>query len=97
MHEEESYKATTLNEMLGVAVGTICAWASSYREHGEAGLKDKLRSKAGKAKLPIPVRDKIVELKRKLPELGCKKISQLLRRPLFLQASPVTVRRKLHE
>jgi len=43
------------------------------------------------------VKTKVVELKRRHPELGIQKISQFLRRMLFLPVSRETVRRTLHE
>jgi transposase InsO family protein len=48
-------------------------------------------------KLPLPVRGKIVEIKKQEPLFGVKRISQLLRRVFFLKASPETVRRRLQE
>jgi transposase InsO family protein len=43
------------------------------------------------------VKTKVVELKRDHPDLGIQKISQFLRRVLFLPVSRETVRRTLHE
>jgi hypothetical protein len=47
-------------------------------------------------KLPVPISDKIIELKQQNPTFGIKRISQLLRRWVFLPASPETVRQHLH-
>ena len=48
-------------------------------------------------KLPVPVREKIVEIKKREPFFGVKRISHLLKRVFFLSASPETVRRTLQE
>jgi hypothetical protein len=62
---------------------------SLYLQLGEAGLQP-AASWAREPKLPSAVRDKIVELKKQEPAFGIKRISQLLRRWFFLQASPET-------
>jgi hypothetical protein len=62
---------------------------SLYLQFGEAGLQP-AASWAREPKLPSAVRDKIVELKKQEPAFGIKRISQLLRRWFFLQASPET-------
>ena len=49
----------------------------------------------GGRKLPGPVREKIVEIKKPEPLFGVKRISHLLKRVFFLSASPETVRRTL--
>jgi len=48
-------------------------------------------------KLPGPVREKIVEIKKQKPFFGVQRISHLLKRVFFLSASPETVRRTLKE
>ncbi len=51
----------------------------------------------GARKLPAPVVEKILDLKRQNPWWGIKRISQVLRRMFLLKASPETVRKNLHE
>jgi transposase InsO family protein len=46
-------------------------------------------------KLPGPVREKIVQIKKRSPLFGVKRISHILKRVFFLSASPETVRRTL--
>ena len=48
-------------------------------------------------KVAAAVKTQVVELKRRHPDLGIQKISQFLRRVLFLPVSRETVRRTLHE
>ena len=83
---------------MGVGRSTLTKWNRLYRDQGEAGLQPKpiLRSPA-QPKVAPAVKTQVVELKRHHPELGVKKISQLLRRMLFLPVSRETVRRTLHE
>jgi transposase len=72
----------------------LSRWISLYRQFGEAGLQPAACS-AREPKLPLAVRDKIIEIKKREPAFGIKLISQLLRRWFFLQASPETVRQTL--
>ena len=83
---------------MGVGRSTLSKWIRLYRDQGEAGLQ----SKPSPAEPPRPkvapaVKTQVVELKRRHPELGIQKISQFLRRVLFLPVSRETVRRTLHE
>src|SRR4030066_45918 len=59
------------------------------------GVEFKLRCGQWGRKLPGPVREKIVEIKKREPLFGGKRISHLLKRVFFLSASPETVRRTL--
>jgi hypothetical protein len=70
-----------------------------YRQFGRAGLEVQPpgRKKPGVPKLPVVVKQKIVEVKQQQPLFGTRRISQWLRRVLFLPASAETVRRTLHE
>jgi transposase InsO family protein len=82
---------------LRVGEQTLWDWLKRYRESGEAGLRDKVVVSRNRQKLPLAVRRKIVEIKKREPLFGVKRISQLLRRVFFLRASPETVRRALRE
>jgi len=59
----------------------------AYQEQGEAGLRN-LLFPGESQKLPGPVREKIVEIKKRAPLFGVKRISHLLKRAFFLSASP---------
>jgi len=66
-----------------------------YRRFGEAGLSTHRNGKG--RRLPAPVRQKIVEIKKTNPLFGITRISQLLKRAFFLSASPETVRKTLRD
>ncbi len=67
-------------------------WVKAYQERGEAGLRNQGVSAGSRRNLPGPVREKIVEIKRREPFFGVQRISHLLKRVFFLSASPETVR-----
>lgn len=92
---EESIPSSVIRQECGVSGETIGRWVRDYRREGEAGLSTRPRGKG--RRLPSPVRQKIVELKRANPLFGIKRISQVLKRAFFLSASPETVRKTLHE
>lgn len=101
LHLEEGYPHLLICEEMGMGTSTLSVWLRDYRKHGEAGLRGSVPPGAGgaesRARLPLPVREKILELKEQNPRWGIKHIAQVLRRFFFLSASPETVRRKLHE
>jgi transposase InsO family protein len=86
-----------LSKEVGASADSIRCWVKAYQERGEAGLRDQGRSSGSRQKLPVPVREKIVEIKKQKPFFGVKRISHLLKRVFFLSASPETVRRALKE
>ena len=92
---EESIPSLVIQQECGVSGETVGRWVRDYRRDGEAGLAKRYRGKG--RRLPSPVRQKIVGLKRSNPLFGIKRISQLLKRVFFLSASPETVRKTLHD
>jgi len=94
---EEGLPVTLLSKEVGASKSVIGRWVKAYQERGEAGLRDQIVSKGSGRKLPSPVREKIIEIKKREPLFGVKRISHLLRRAFFLSASPETVRRTLRE
>ena len=95
---EESFPVEQVAREMGVGRSTLAKWVRLYRHQGEAGLKSKPRRPGRRRpKVAAAVKTKVVELKRRHPELGIQKISQFLRRMLFLPVSRETVRRTLHE
>jgi transposase InsO family protein len=92
---EESVPIPLIEKECGVTGATVQRWVRSYRRKGEAGLQNRYGGK-GKGRLPAPVTQKIIEVKKSNPQFGIKRISQLLRRVFFLRASPETVRKTLH-
>ena len=93
---EEGIPAKVIVEELGVSDGPFYTWVKRYREEGEAGLRNKPKSFPGRH-VAQPVKAKIISLKKSKPAFGVKRISQFLRRFLFLSASHETVRKTLTE
>ena len=92
---EEGLPVSLLSKEVGASKDVIRRWVKAYQERGEAGLRNRMVSPGSRRKLPGPVREKIVEIKKREPLFGVKRISHLLKRVFFLSASPETVRRTL--
>ncbi len=92
---EEGIPVSLLSKEVGASKDVIRRWAIAYQEQGEAGLRNGVVPAGSRRKLPRPVREKIVEIKKREPFFGVKRISHLLKRAFFLSASPETVRRTL--
>src|SRR5512143_491087 len=92
---EEGLPVALLSKEVGASKDVIRRWVKAYQERGDAGLRDRVVPTGGGRKLPGPVREKIVEIKKREPLFGVKRISHLLKRAFFLSASPETVRRTL--
>ena len=96
VHLEEGFIAEMVCRETGVSTSSLGAWLHQYRSEGESGLRRQASPRPGR-RLPRPVIDKILELKRGNPWFGVKRIADGLRRWFFLEASPETVRKTLHE
>jgi transposase InsO family protein len=92
---EEGLPVSLLSKEVGASKDVIRRWVKAYQERGEAGLRNRIVFAGRRRKLPGPVREKIVEIKKREPLFGVKRISHLLKRVFFLSASPETVRRTL--
>src|SRR4030042_1659673 len=92
---EEGIPVSLLSKEAGASKDVIRRWAKAYQEQGEAGLRNRIIPAGSRRKLPGSVREKIVEIKKREPLFGVKRISHLLKRVFFLSASPETVRRTL--
>ena len=92
---EEGVPVSLLSKEAGCSQDVIRRWARAYQEQGEAGLRNPMVFGGGRQKLPESIREKIVEIKKREPLSGVKRISHLLKRAFFLSASPETVRRTL--
>jgi transposase InsO family protein len=97
LYLDEGFTGRLIAQETGVSQQALSGWVRIYQESGEEGLKAHTAPSQRPAKLPSAVTEKIIEVKRDNPSFGVKRISQWLRRVLFLQASPETVREKLHE
>src|SRR4030043_2212690 len=89
---EEGIPIPLVAREVGASKDVIRRWAKAYQERGEAGLRNGVVPVGSRRKLPGPVREKIVEIKKREPFFGVKRISHLLKRAFFLSASPETVR-----
>jgi transposase InsO family protein len=96
LHLEEGFTQELIGQELGITGGAVYKWVRQYRLQGEEGLKRPVPATRN-PRLAEAVRQKIFELKKEEPARGIKRISQILRRVFFLQASPETVRRTLKE
>lgn len=94
---EEGLPVSLLSKEVGASKDVIRRWVKAYQERGEAGLRNQIVPTGSGRKLPGPVREKIIEIKKREPLFGVKRISHLLKRAFFLSASPETVRRTLRE
>jgi len=92
---EEGFPVSLLSKEVGASKDVIRRWVKAYQERGEAGLRDRVVPTGSGRKIPGPVREKIIEIKKREPLFGVKRISHLLKRAFFLSASPETVRRTL--
>lgn len=98
LYLEEGFTNPQITSELGLGPSTLAVWVRDYRTLGEDGLKSRRPGPPdGAAKLPPAVTGQIIQLKKDNPSFGIKRISQWLRRALFLQASAETVRHKLHQ
>jgi putative transposase len=97
LHLEEGFPLSLLSKEVGASTDGIRRWVKAYQERGEEGLGNPVRSSGSRRRLPGPVRQKIVEIKKREPFFGVQRISHLLKRVFFLSASPETVRRTLQE
>lgn len=95
LYLEEGFSGSLISQETGVSQQALSGWVKQYRQRGEEGLKAHAPPARRAAQLPPAVTDRIIALKKENPSFGVKTISQWLRRVLFLQASPETVRQKL--
>jgi putative transposase len=92
---EESVPLSLIEKECGVKGATVRRWMRLYRRKGDAGLENR-HGGSRKSRVPVPVTEKIVAVKKCNPQFGIKRISQVLKRVFFLKASPETVRKTLH-
>jgi transposase InsO family protein len=96
LYLEEGMAPHLVSRELGIHTSSLFGWIKSYKTGGEAGLAPRRRGGGPTRRPASAIRQKITEVKRQNPTFGVKRISQWLRRVLFLPASPETVRRTLH-
>ena len=74
---EEGLPVSLLCKEVGVSEDSVYHWVKVYQERGEAGLRNQGGSSGSRRKLPGPVREKIVEIKKQKPFFGVQRISHL--------------------
>jgi transposase InsO family protein len=106
---EEGFKGELVSAETGVSTSSLALWVRAFRKEGEMCLRRESSPRPGVwglggfgpprrgLRLPRPVVERILEMKRGNPWYGVKKIADGLRRWFFLEASPETVRKTLHE
>jgi transposase len=98
LHLDKGIGRDVISRELGVGESSVSNWVKAYRQKGEEGLRTQPPgAPPGQRKLPEPVTDRILELKKAEPTWGVKRIAQVLRRMFWLPGSPETVRTRLHE
>jgi transposase InsO family protein len=97
LYREEGIPVKLICREIGVHESAVLKWVKRYREGGEAGLQDRSRTKGTLPKTREHLHQKIVEVKQRQPGFGVKRISQWLKRTLFLKASAEAVRQALHQ
>src|SRR5512147_939764 len=65
---EEGLPVSLLSKEVGASKDVIRRWVKSYQEQGEAGLRKRIIPTGSRRKLPGPVREKIVEIKKREPQ-----------------------------
>jgi transposase InsO family protein len=96
LHLQEGFPAKLVCQELGMSPHAFWYWVKAYRQRGEGGLSGRAAPRPSR-RLPGPVREKIVELKRQHRWYGVKRIAQTLQRWFLLKASPESVRQTLHQ
>jgi transposase InsO family protein len=97
LYLEEKYRATFLEQELGVSSHTINKWARTYKQEGEDGLKPKVRKCVRTRRMPESVAEKILELKKAHPEHGPRRISDVLKRFFLIKTSAGSVQKTLSD
>ncbi len=96
LYLEEGYSTTVLREQFGVSSHSVIRWVKAYRERGSQGLVAKPRSGAN-PKLNEAVKQQIVGMKKKHPEYGPRRITDVLKRFFLVSASATSVHKALAE
>ncbi len=70
LYLEEGFSPELIARQMGVGKSTLSKWVRLYRDHGEAGLKSKEAGpRRRQPKVGAAVKTKVVELKRRHPDL----------------------------
>ena len=94
---EEGFEPKMICEEFGISDKAIYKWVDLYKKYGEDGLRRRGTCGSPPPKVPVQVKEKIVEMKKEHPPFGIQTISNMLGRFFHMKASPETVRKTLHE
>ena len=97
LHLSDGIALSTIAAQTGVHISVLSRWVRLYRNKGPSGLTRTSRRGGTARGLPVPVKERIVSLRKARPEHGVHRISDMLKRMFFMKASHETVRRVLHE
>ena len=70
---EEGFPIGLLCKEAGISKSAINHWVKAYQDRGEAGLRNPGVFSKKEKKLPGPVREKIVEIKKQKPFFGVQR------------------------
>jgi transposase InsO family protein len=102
----EAYRKSGLSrvafaQLWGVSANSLANWSRREQEGGGRALEDRRAGRAGRKKgqrrLPTAVREEIVQVKRRFPAFGLKKVRDFLQRFSGLRVSVGTVRSVVKE
>ena len=97
LYLEEEYPVSLIAEEMGITKNTIRRWVKNYREYGEIGLQPQTKNNNRNKALSRSVKGRIIEVKKRNPVYGSKRISDILKRFFCISASPKSVAKTLHE
>jgi transposase-like protein len=75
LYLEEGFSPELIARQMGVGRSTLSKWVRLYRDQGEAGLKSKPARQSSQRPKVAAVKTKVVELKRRHPDLGIQRMS----------------------
>ena len=93
---EEGYRRSVIAQEFDISESSVSRWALQYRRDGEQGLQPKSRTPP-RSRTSQDIKKKIVNLKRKNPSHGSRRISDVLKRFFLISASPATVHKTLSD
>lgn len=97
---EKKATQTEVARQFGISVTTLQQWVSIYRTGGADALRPQPRARIEEQRVPLArevQREHVVALREAQPELGTRRIRDLLARFVGLGVAETTVRRILHE
>ena len=92
---QEGRSAYGACQELGVTRQTLNKWIRAYKKSGDTGLERPPRGKHVGRNTPEPVKKEIIRMKEANRMYGVQRISDVLRRMLFIKVSPTTVSKTL--